>query len=171
MVSKLQRVAIYDDLLAKRGPVYDEALRDTRWRIDETLRKIDDGKKPLNKTECLMTHTSRSSWRTDKEFAEKQETLGYGNAANMIQRWFTVSKTDCCVICGSRVKLQRSHIGATRPELIRRAYEPYRARGWVTDGEVHRTYLELHWDDPIALQCARCHNEFGEWQKADRVTK
>ena len=56
MVSKLQRVAIYDDLLSKRGPVYDEALRDTRRRIDETLRKIDDGEKPLNKTAVSYTH-------------------------------------------------------------------------------------------------------------------
>ena len=170
MVSKLQRVAIYDDLLSKRGPVYDEMLKNTRRKIDETLRKIDDGKK-LNKTECLMAYNCRSSWRTDKEFAEKQEMFGYGIAANMIQRWYTVTKTDCCVSCGARVGLQRSHIGATRPELIRRAFEPFRARGWVSDGEACTRYLELHRDDPIALQCSRCHNEFGEWQKADRVTK
>jgi len=136
-----------------------------RKKIGTILHNVST-KKRLNAAERELTSEAVVVIDTKERRDDFKRHLRFGSFANLVHRLIHFDETECCITCGDqRARLTRSHIGATRPELISRAVDAFKHRGRATLGEIATEYLRLHETEPIAPQCAPCHRTFERYQR------
>jgi len=134
-------------------------------KIDKIMADVAGDKKRLNKSEKALKSSVECVIDTKDKRDALKEHLQFGSYANLMQRLIKFDDDESCITCGGTRGLTRSHIGASRPELISRAVDSFAKQGSATLGEVTTKFLELHGDDPIAPQCPECHKTFANMQK------
>ena len=134
-------------------------------KIDKIVANVGGDKRRLNNAEKELVSSVEYTIDTKSKRDDLKRHLQFGSYANLMHRLITFDDDECCITCGSTQGLTRSHIGASRPELICRAVDSFAKQGRATLGEVAMKFLELHGDDPIAPQCPECHKTFAHMQK------
>lgn len=134
-------------------------------KIDKIVVNVGGDKRRLNNAEKELVSSVECVIDTKIKRDHLKRHLQFGSYANLMHRLITFDDDECCITCGSTQGLTRSHIGASRPELISRAVDSFAKQGRATLGEVTMKFLQLHGDDPIAPQCPECHRTFAHMQK------
>lgn len=134
-------------------------------KIDKIMADVGGDKKRLNNAEKELKSSVGCVIDTKDKRDALKRTLQFGLYANLMHRLIKFDDDECCITCGGTRGLTRSHIGASRPELISRAVDSFAKQGRATLGEVTMKFLQLHADDPIAPQCPECHKTFANMQK------
>ena len=134
-------------------------------KIDKIMANVGGDKRRLNNAEKELVSSVEYTIDTKSKRDDLKRHLQFGSYANLMHRLITFDDDECCITCGSTQGLTRSHIGASRPELISRAVDSFAKQGRATLGEVTMKFLQLHGDDPIAPQCPECHKTFAHMQK------
>ena len=134
-------------------------------KIDKIVANVGGDKRRLNNAEKELVSSVEYTIDTKSKRDDLKRHLQFGSYANLMHRLITFDDDECCITCGSTQGLTRSHIGASRPELISRAVDSFAKQGRATLGEVTMKFLKLHGDDPIAPQCPECHKTFAHMQK------
>lgn len=134
-------------------------------KIDKIVANVGGDKRRLNNAEKELVSSVEYTIDTKSKRDDLKRHLQFGSYANLMHRLITFDDDECCITCGGTRGLTRSHIGASRPELISRAVDSFAKQGRATLGEVTMKFLQLHGDDPIAPQCPECHKTFAHMQK------
>ena len=134
-------------------------------KIDKIVANVGGDKRRLNNAEKELVSSVEYTIDTKSKRDDLKRHLQFGSYANLMHRLITFDDDECCITCGGTRGLTRSHIGASRPELISRAVDSFAKQGRATLGEVTMKFLQLHGDDPIAPQCPECHKEYALLQK------
>ena len=136
-----------------------------RKKIDAIMRNVHT-KKRLNAAESELVNETIVLLNTQKRREDYKRHLQFGALANLIHRLYRFDVTECCITCGARdAPLTRSHIGASRPEIISRVIDSFKHVGHATIGEIMTKYLMMHTTEPIAPQCVPCHRKFEMYQR------
>jgi len=158
-------ISNFYDLLNREPSTFQIHKDAFQRKIDTIVANVSGAKRRLNDAERELISRVEYKLDTKRRREDLKRHLRLGTFANLMHRLVKFDDDEYCITCGCTQRLARSHIGASRPELISRAVDAFAKRGRATLGDVAMRFLLLHADDPIAPQCLECHRKFALYQK------